>query len=315
MKMEKNKLLLVDGENLLHRSFHKFERFKSNSGKPSGAIYGFFKSLHAMVFRFNTNSVLVVFDNGRSKYRNKILPNYKGDRTRIGMDYDSLQSQKRVIMKLLKYLNIPYIFDKDRLNNYEADDYIALATKNWKDEIIILSSDKDFCQLITSRIKIYNPGKEQLINDKTCKDVMGYSPDKCVDYLTLAGDNSDNIPGYPGIGDKKAKQFLDKYGSIEEYLTALVLGDPPMKGIEKDKLKEVYSIGRNLIDLEFFLEKHPLNTSMIPLVYTSKDAGKSERVLKRVFNRYSLTSFKTKEFINVFKKLEPWTIENCFLPF
>lgn len=129
----KNKklILLVDGENILHQSFHKFEKLKSTDGKPSGAIFGFFKSLHMYLTRFEPDEVYVSFDNGHSPVRMELLPNYKGHRKNISVDYESLQNQKAIIMKMLGMLRINYIFDKKKSTVYEGDDFLAyLAIKN-----------------------------------------------------------------------------------------------------------------------------------------------------------------------------------------
>src|SRR5574344_1457125 len=93
-------ILLVDGENILHQSFHKFEKLKSTYGKPSGAIFGFFKSLHMYVNRFDPDELYISFDNGHSTIRDELTPNYKGHRKNISVDYESLQSQKSEIMKI-----------------------------------------------------------------------------------------------------------------------------------------------------------------------------------------------------------------------
>lgn len=105
----KKLILLIDGENLLHASFHRFEKLKSTDGKPSGAIFGFFRSLHAFIVRFNPSKVYITFDNGHSPYRDSLLPEYKGHRKNISVDYESLQSQKRIIMGMLKLLRIKYV--------------------------------------------------------------------------------------------------------------------------------------------------------------------------------------------------------------
>ena len=111
--MSKKHVLLIDGENILHQSFHKFEKLKSTDGRPSGAIFGFFKSLHMYIDRFNPKEVYITFDNGHSEFRDKLNPNYKGHRKNISIDYESLQLQKAEIMKILRYLRINYIFDKN----------------------------------------------------------------------------------------------------------------------------------------------------------------------------------------------------------
>lgn len=298
--MGKDKLLLVDGCNLLHRSFHKFEKLKASDGKPSGAIFGFFKSLNFLVYRFRPTHLVITFDNGHSSVRDKLNPNYKSHRTKLGTDYESLQSQKKVILKILKHLGIPYIFDKKKECDYEGDDYVAYIKHKFKGKVIIISSDKDFCQLICKRVKIYNPSKDVLINEKNCKDIMGYSPFECVDYLSLVGDTSDDIKGYPGIGPVKARQFLDDWKGIHFFLL-----DPnnTFKGIDKDKLKEVYEINRTLIDLTFFIKNYPLKK--LPIVYGKSNPEK----LKEIFIEYSLSSFRSKEFLETFKKLHIWKDE------
>ena len=161
--MSKKTILLIDGENILHQSFHKFEKLKSTDGKPSGAIFGFFKSLHMYLTRFEPDEVYVSFDNGHSPVRTKLLPNYKGHRKNISVDYESLQKQKAIIMKMLGMLRINYIFDKKKSTVYEGDDFLAyLAIKKFQSEkMILISSDKDFNQLLSNNLRIYNPRKDE----------------------------------------------------------------------------------------------------------------------------------------------------------
>lgn len=302
MKKRTNSLLIIDGENLLHRSYHKFLKFKSSDGIPTGAIYGFLKILHSNIYRFNPTNVIVTFDNGRSKHRLDILPEYKAGRKKLGMDYESLQTQKRVIMKILKRLGVPYIFDKGFKMNYEADDYIALLTEKFNGNITILSSDKDFHQLITERVKIMSPSKDTIITEKNCKDLTGYNPNQCVDYLSLVGDDSDNIPGYRGIGDKRAITFINEYSSISQFLKS----SKECKGINKETLKGVWKDNRRLIDLYYFLGLHPIPIENIPIVYGSSPIDTFR--LMGIFDKYSLDSFKTSIFIDEFKNLKKWTV-------
>lgn len=300
-KNKKNSLLIIDGENLLHRAYHKFLKFKSADGVPTGAIYGFLKILHSNMFRFGPEYVIITFDNGRSKYRTKVLPEYKSGRKKLGMDYDSLQFQKKVIMKILKRLNVPYVFDKKFVNHYEADDYIALFTNLFKGDITILSSDKDFHQRINKRVKVMSPSKDVLISEANCKKLTGYNPNQCVDYLSMVGDDSDSIPGYRGIGEKKATALLEKYGSLSAFLNS---GNYE-PGIVKQLLLEVMEKNRMLIDLEYFINANKLKKADIPVVYGK---GVNADKLKMLFNKYTLSSFQSNEFINSFKELSVWKI-------
>ena len=186
METNRKHYLLIDGEGLLHQSFHKFAKFHSPDGKPTGAIYGFFKSLHHYIYRFNADDVYVVFDNGHSKYRKEILPTYKAHRkTNISIDYTSLQKQKRVIIKILRMLRIKFIFDKRFICNYEGDDFLAYLTLKYlprKSKVTIITADKDFNQLLKGNtVKVFNPRKDQLIFESNCKNIFGYSAKETVE--------------------------------------------------------------------------------------------------------------------------------------
>ena len=291
--MSKKHVLLIDGENILHQSFHKFEKLKSTDGRPSGAIFGFFKSLHMYIDRFNPKEVYITFDNGHSEFRDKLNPNYKGHRKNISIDYESLQLQKAEIMKILRYLRINYIFDNNKSSNYEGDDFLAyLVLKKFnKDKVTIVSSDKDFNQLISSSVKIFNPRKEQYVREDNCMDLFGYSPDETVDYLSLVGDKSDDIEGYPGMGPKKTRNFLDKYGSIKNYL----------KDHDDEKMKAVYEKNRQLIDLKWYINNIPLKSLPIKRY---KDKNLKLEKFKEICITYSLASFMTNNFIKVFQELK-----------
>lgn len=286
---KKKTVLLIDGENILHQSFHKFEKLKSTDGKPSGAIFGFFKSLHMYLTRFESDEVYISFDNGHSPVRMKLLPNYKGHRKNISVDYESLQSQKAIIMKMLGMLRINYIFDKNNNTLYEGDDFLAyLAIKKFQSEkIILISSDKDFNQLLNKNLRIYNPRKDEIIRLENCKDLFGYHANETVEYLAMVGDISDDISGFPGIGPVKARKILDE-GRIEKF-------------IAQSKNKEYLKIWRRneqLIDLFWFVRNIPLEK--LPL--KSKKKFKYDK-FKKVCIEYSLSSFLTDQFIQPFKEL------------
>lgn len=293
----------MDGEGLLHQSFHKFANLKSSDGIPTGALFGFFKSLRMYLYRFNPDDVYVVFDNGHSKHRTNILENYKGHRKRIDIDYESLQSQKTIIHKMLRALRIKYIFDKKIECNYEGDDFLAyLILKGLprKSKITLVTADKDFNQLLRGKlIKIYNPRKDQLIYESNCKNIFGYGARETVDWLSLLGDSSDDIPGYYGIGEKKARQFLDKYESIEKYLgQEECMKDDP----EHSKMKECWERNRRLIDLKWFCNEYPIES--LPLV--EKDSMKMS-IVERISYKYDISSFNDNLFMKTFTEQEERT--------
>ena len=296
--MNNKHYLLIDGEGLLHQSFHRFAGFHTPEGVPSGAIYGFFKSLHRYFYRFQADDVYVVFDNGHSTYRTDILPTYKAHRKNISIDYDSLQKQKKVIMKFLRLLRIKYIYDKSRSCNYEGDDFLAYLILKYvprKSKVTLVTSDKDFNQLVRGNaVKIFSPRKEQLVFESNCKNIFGYSARETVDYLILVGDSSDDIPGYRGLGEKRARLFLDKYGSIAKYLE----GDECLKDDPgHQKMREVYEKNTKLINLKWFVNNHPFEKLPIK-TYPSGEVSLEK--YKKLCVTYSLNTFLEKVFLNTF---------------
>ena len=293
--MVRKKVLLIDGENILHQSFHKFEKLKSTDGKPSGAIFGFFKSLHMYIERFNPDDVYITFDNGHSPLRDKLLPNYKGHRKNISYDRESLIKQKMIILKILRYLRIKYLFDKNKSSEYEGDDFLAylyfkVLNPEWL--ITIVSSDKDFNQLLTTdRVKIFNPRKEDYVRKTNCKELFGYDPEETVDYLSLVGDSSDDIPGVPGIGPVKARKLLDKYGSISNYIN-FEYSESPIS----DNVLDILTRNHQLIDLKWFVDNHTLhNIDSILKIYTRGKINYEK--FKEICIEYSFNSFMTDIFI------------------
>ena len=290
----KNKklILLVDGENILHQSFHKFEKLKSTDGKPSGAIFGFFRSLHGFLHRWDPDEVIITFDNGHSPYRDALLPDYKGHRKNISVDYESLQSQKRIIMGMLKLLRIKYVFDKHNSTKYEGDDFLSYLVLNKKptEKVIIISSDKDFNQLIGKDVKINNPRKDEMIHQGNCKELFGYSPEETVDYLSMVGDTSDDIKGIPGIGPVKARKILDEYGTLDKFL----------EHHHQTSHVEIAERNKKLIDLRLFQKEVPL--SKLPMKKFANKEIKYKK-FKEVCIEYSLASFMTNEFMKPFKDL------------
>ncbi len=296
--MARKRVLLIDGQNILHQSFHKFEKLRSTDGKPSGAIFGFFKSLHMYLERFNPDDVYITFDNGHSPLRDKLLPNYKGHRQNISYDRDALFMQRDVILKILRILRIKYIFDKKKQTVYEGDDFLAylyfkVLNPEWL--VTIISSDKDFNQLLTNdRVKIFNPRKEDYVRRTNCKEFFGYDPEETVDYLCLVGDNSDDIPGVPGIGPVKARKFLDKYGSISSYIKT--------NQEVSDKFIGIVTRNHHLIDLKWFIDNNKLSgTSNILKMYTRSKINYDK--FREICIEYSFNSFLTDIFIEPFKKL------------
>ena len=301
-------LLIIDGSNLAHRTYMKFQNLKSSKGVPTGMIYGFLRLLQSYVVRFKPTYIVVAFDTHKSKesnFKKNLLGSYKIHREEhnrnISFDYEDFNRQSRIVKRMLKFLNIPVIWDSEGLG-HEADDYIAHLAMKHHGKVEIISSDKDFCQLLRwTKIKIYNPNKEKILNSKNCREIMGYSPEECVDWLCLLGDKSDDIPGYSGMGPVKTRKFLDEFQSIEAFLKNT---DANFSGIDKDGLEDLYKRNTLLIDFYRGLEKYPL--SNIPVTLDKKSIQYDK--LKKILSKYTLYSFLREEFIEPFKDVEYYNV-------
>lgn len=293
--------MVVDGSNLAYRAFHKFQNIRTISEGNLGLVYGFIKILQSYLVRFNPDKVVVVFDTHQSKksnFRNSIYPEYKASRRTLNLefDYDSFNKQLRITKKLLGFMGISVIWDKTGLG-HETDDYIAdICIKDKKHKIIIISSDKDFCQLLREDVKIFNSGKDLIIRDYTCIEIMEYTPSQHKDMLILTGDNSDNIKGYKGVGPVKAKAFFNKFESIQDYLDS----EEEFPWVTKEGVQDLYERNRPLIDLEYGLSLYPIKD--YPLVIKDYNYKK----LFKMLDKYAMASFLKPEFIKPIKNLKPW---------
>lgn len=299
-------LLIVDGSNLSHRAYRKFSNLSTREGRHTGLIYGFFRMLQSYLVRFHPAYCIIVFDSHRSKqsnFRNSLLKSYKEHRTGLDTDYVDFNYQVRIVRRLLKLMNVPFVWDYTGLG-HEADDYIAWLALNHTGRVSIISSDKDFCQLINKRIRVFNPFRDELINEVTCKPIMGYDPSECVDYLSLLGDHSDDIPGYKGMGPVKIRKFLDEFGSIQNFMNT---PDAEFKGIDRDALELVMDRNYKLIDMKYALTQKPFD---FPPIHYSKE-NKIQRVRIKIYlKRFHLNSFMMKDFMKPFKKLKIWNQTN-----
>jgi DNA polymerase-1 len=288
MKTMSRSLLIIDGHNLAYRAHYKFNNFMTETGRPSGIAYGFLYVLQSLVKRFPCDEVHIAFDGGRSPVRLEIWPEYKKRDDKLGDDKALFMEQIDDLKELLPHLGCTVYYNR----HVEADDIIYQIWRNHpKDSKTIISSDKDFVQLLGPRTKIFNPFKDVILSTINVEKEYGFSASEMVDYLILKGDKSDNIPGVSGLGDKRIRDFFDTHESIEEFL---------------DKGSDVY-LGRYDIG-----ETYRRNYKLICLAWhhfkdKSRSLGlkKDFRPLPQEFlYKYQLRAFIKKEFLEPFKKLQ-----------
>ncbi|MBI4039171.1 hypothetical protein HY384_04420 [Candidatus Daviesbacteria bacterium] len=212
------RLILIDGNALLHRAYHATPPFTTSKGELVNAVYGFSLMLLKVFNELKPDFWAIAWDEKGPTFRHQAYTQYKATR---GPQDDGLSSQYNRVYQIAKAFNIPEF----SLAGYEADDLIGtLAVQAQKLEIIIVTGDRDIMQLIGEKVKVLMPRK-------TLQDVglygveefvakYGFGPIQLIDYKALAGDASDNIPGVPGIGDVTATKLIHQFGSIEEIFKA-----------------------------------------------------------------------------------------------
>jgi len=213
---------LVDGSGYIFRAYYALPPLsRKRDGLPTGAVSGFSSMLFKLLEESRSDDsenkpthFAVIFDSARKNFRNEIYKDYKANRSEAP---DDLVPQFEYIRKAVKAFNLPSI---EQLN-YEADDLIATYAKqivNAGAKVTIISSDKDLMQLVSNKIRLFDPMKSKVIGEKEVIEKFGVKPEQVIDVQSLAGDSSDNIPGVPGIGIKTAAELIKKYKTLDNLL-------------------------------------------------------------------------------------------------
>jgi DNA polymerase I len=208
------RLLIVDGHAYAYRAFFAIRSLSSPTGQATNAIYGFIRMLAKVRDRVRPSHAVVVWDGGLAAERMTLLPQYKAQRPEMPPD---LQQQLDPIVAYLRAANV-FSYLKD---SCEADDCIAAIARQATEQgldVVIASSDKDFMQLVSSKVTLLNPHdkSDTLSGVEEVKRKTGVEPTQIVDWLSLIGDSADNIPGVVGVGPKTATDLLRQFGSIDE---------------------------------------------------------------------------------------------------
>jgi len=212
------KLILIDGNAIIHRAFHAIPPFATSKGELINAVYGFSSMLLNIINNQKPEFILVSFDRPAKTFRHKEYADYKATRVKAP---DELYSQIPRIKKVVEAFSIP-IYEID---GFEADDVLgtlALQASTQKEEDLmsyIATGDMDMLQLVSDKVQVLAPHKgfkESIIyTPQKVLTKYGLKPSQIIDYKALKGDSSDNIPGVPGIGDKTATTLLQKYTTLD----------------------------------------------------------------------------------------------------
>jgi len=210
-------LYLIDGHALAYRMYFALtavggsQRWQTSKGEPTAGIYGFARELLRIIEQEQPEYLAVAFDVGKT-FRDQLFPAYKGTREKMP---DDLRPQIGRIRQMVDAFNIPRL----EMEGYEADDVLGSVARIAAEQglgVKIVTGDRDLLQLVNERTVVYLAGDDQnYIKDEDVVKKLGVPPKKVVDYKSLVGDKSDNIPGVAGIGEKTAIALIEKYGTLE----------------------------------------------------------------------------------------------------
>ena len=209
-------VVLVDGSSYLFRAFHALPRLTNSKGRETGAIRGVIAMLRKLRDDYPDGRMIVVFDARGGSFRDQLYTQYKANRPSMA---DELREQIQPIHDIIRLMGIPLLI----VEGVEADDVIGTLARQAEEEqyhVIISTGDKDLAQLVSDRVHLINTMNNTLLDVQGVMEKFGVKPGQIVDYLSLIGDTSDNIPGVPKVGPKTAAKWLQEYGSLDAVLAA-----------------------------------------------------------------------------------------------
>ena len=220
MSDKRRTFAVLDGNSLMHRAFHAVPpTMNAPDGRPTNAIFGFLNMFLKMIDAFNPDGVVVAFDKGKPRVRMEMLPQYKAQRPPMDPD---LHAQFPMIKELLAALNVPIL----QSEGWEGDDILGTLARLGEQagcDMLLVTGDRDMYQLVTEHVNVVSTRKGlsdvAIMTPESVDDLYhGITPALVPDFYGLKGDTSDNIPGVPGIGPKKASALIAQYGSLDEVI-------------------------------------------------------------------------------------------------
>jgi len=280
---QSERYMLIDGLNLFFRNFSAINTVNSN-GVHIGGLGGFFRSLGTLIRQIQPTQVIIVFDGiGSSTSRKNIIPEYKSGRNitrvtkhelfdNIDEEDDSKIEQIVRIIQYLKTLPVKVI----TLGKVEADDVIAYLSDTLPvkddDRVFIVSSDKDYLQLVTEKVIVYRPIEKEFFTEATVRDKFGLDPHNFLLYKTLLGDASDALPGIKGLGEKKLFKLFPELSQHElEFQDILDLSE--------QRMKEHIIYARILSDIELLENKYKIMDLSNPMM-SEEDKETIDEIVK-----------------------------------
>lgn len=259
---KKDPLILVDGSSYLYRAFHAMPGLTTSDGESTGAVYGVTNMLRRLLADYEPEYIAVVFDAKGKTFRNDLYAEYKANRPPMPME---LRPQVPWVHEVVEAMGLNLLL----VDGVEADDVIGTLATQAADEgreVIISSGDKDLTQLVNIHVRMVDSMKDVVYDHDGVIGKFGVPPEQIIDYLTLIGDSSDNIPGVPKVGPKTAVKWLEQYGSLDN----IVAHADELTGKVGENLREFLPqlpLSRQLVTIkrDVKLKKQPENLQRQPI--------------------------------------------------
>jgi len=214
--MKQPQLILIDGSSYLYRAFYvpQLKRMSNAQGLPTGAVFGVINMIKSLLSEYPDSQIAAIFDAKGKNFRHELYVDYKANRPPMP---DELRSQIDYVHKAIKALGLPLL----AIPEVEADDVLGTYAKQASAaglSVLVATGDKDLAQIVTSNVHLIDTMKKVIYDEVGVVEKYGVKPERIIDYLTLMGDSSDNIPGVPKVGPKTAVKWLNEYGSLQKII-------------------------------------------------------------------------------------------------
>ena len=285
------KTIIIDGHSIAYRIFFKVPNLTNSKGEPTGLIHSFINTIISIREKFNPDRFIVTFDSKGETERHKLLEQYKANRPPTPSE---LISQVEHIKNILSNVDI----EMYNIDGVEADDIIYTIAIQSEGEVFIVTKDKDLMQIVNEKIKILDYQTGDVIDSDGVKEKLGIYPHQVTDYLALAGDTADNIPGVKGVGPKTAEKLLTDFGNLENIYKNI--GELKASLREKlDSSKELAFLSKEIATLKIVndlsVTKRTKNEEKLKQLLSELEL---KTLYKRFFKETISTEFQISEPLN-----------------
>jgi len=274
--MEKEKTLyLIDGTAYIYRAYHAIRGLSNSRGLPTNAIFGFTRMLMKLMEDRSPQYVAMFFDAKGPTFRHEMYKDYKANRPPMPED---MVVQLPYIKEVTAAFNLPTI----EMSGFEADDLIGTAARLAEEQgysVVIVTGDKDFMQLVTDKIAIWDPMKDSTIDIQSFKEKFGIEPHQMIDVQGLSGDTADNIPGVPGIGQKTALSLIKTYRSMQQVYQKLDTITKKKQRENLENFKDQAFLSRELVTIN---TKVPVSLDTAKFKVTAPERNKLSALFKNL---------------------------------